>query len=221
MQGTLVYLTLWVTEQFSGEWMTSFLGFKLKGSSSLELKTDLCMLWNEQSAHSVHGPFYSIKQEEVKNYSDGKNVAPCNSYNYSIPYHHFLTLLDLANASTHIVKKKIKFLSFALTWCQLLQQLLGYAIFEGNCYLMRLLKKKTTGFWMGPFKKGVVFHLELVVILAMWFYHQGALEAFALTHGIKACCGGDRMLWRCLDTMSTQIRAHLSRTSPHTEAFRL
>ena len=67
---------------------------------------------------------------------------------------------------------------------------------------------------MGPFKKGVVFHLELVVILAMWFYHQGALEAFALTHGIKACCGGDRMLWRCLDTMSTQIRAHLSRTSP-------
>lgn len=64
------------------------------------------MLWNEQSAHSVHGPFYSIKQEEVKNYSDGKNVAPCNSYNYSIPYHHFLTLLDLANASTHIVKKK-------------------------------------------------------------------------------------------------------------------
>lgn len=109
MQGTLVYLTLWVTEQFSGEWMTSFLGFKLKGSSSLELKTDLCMLWNEQSAHSVHGPFYSIKQEEVKNYSDGKNVAPCNSYNYSIPYHHFLTLLDLANASTHIVKKKKKF----------------------------------------------------------------------------------------------------------------
>lgn len=67
------------------------------------------MLWNEQSAHSVHGPFYSIKQEEVKNYSDGKNVAPCNSYNYSIPYHHFLTLLDLANASTHIVKKKKKF----------------------------------------------------------------------------------------------------------------
>lgn len=28
------------------------LGFKLKGSSSLELKTDLCMLWNEQSTHS-------------------------------------------------------------------------------------------------------------------------------------------------------------------------
>lgn len=51
------------------------------------------MLWNEQSAHSVHGPFYSIKQEEVKNYSDGKNVAPCNSYNYSIPYHHFLNSL--------------------------------------------------------------------------------------------------------------------------------
>lgn len=67
---------------------------------------------------------------------------------------------------------------------------------------------------MGPFKKGVVFHLELVVILAMWFYHQGALEAFTLTHGIKACCGGDQVLWRCLDTMSTQIRAHLSCTSP-------
>lgn len=67
---------------------------------------------------------------------------------------------------------------------------------------------------MGPFKRGVVFHLELVVILATWFYHQGALEAFTLTHGIKACCGGDQALWRCLDTMSTQIRAHLSCTSP-------
>lgn len=37
MQGTLVYLTLWVTVQLSREWMSSFLGFKLKGSSSLEL----------------------------------------------------------------------------------------------------------------------------------------------------------------------------------------
>lgn len=67
---------------------------------------------------------------------------------------------------------------------------------------------------MGPFKKGVVFHLELVVILAMGFYHQGALEPFTLTHGIKACCGGDQVLRRCLDTMRTQIRAHLSHTSP-------
>lgn len=47
---------------------------------------------------------------------------------------------------------------------------------------------------MGPFKKNVVFHLELVVILVMRFYHQGALEAFTLTHGIKAYCGGDQVL---------------------------
>lgn len=62
-----------------------------------------------------------------------------------------------------------------------------------------------------------MFHLELVVILAMWFYHQGALEAFTLTHGVKACCGDDWVLWRCLDTIRTQIRAYLSRTSPHTK----
>lgn len=62
---------------------------------------------------------------------------------------------------------------------------------------------------MGPFKKGVVFHLELVVILATWFYHRGALEPFTLTHGVKARCGGDQVLSRCLDTMRRQIRAHL------------
>jgi len=67
---------------------------------------------------------------------------------------------------------------------------------------------------MGPFKKRVVFHLELVVILATGFYHQRALEPFTLTHGIKVRCGGDQVLWRCLDTMRTQIRAHLSPTSP-------
>lgn len=59
--------------------MTSFLGFKLKGSSSLELKTDLCMPWNEQSTLSVHRPFYSgcndTTKKGVKNYSDGKNVV--------------------------------------------------------------------------------------------------------------------------------------------------
>lgn len=55
--------------------MTSFLGFKLKGSSSLELKTDLCMLWNEQSTHSdLSTVAVATTQEEVKNYSDGKNV---------------------------------------------------------------------------------------------------------------------------------------------------
>lgn len=55
-------------------------GFKLKGSSSLELKTDLCMLWNEESNHSVHRPYYSgcyCKTKEAKNYSDDKNVIQC------------------------------------------------------------------------------------------------------------------------------------------------
>lgn len=50
--------------------MTSFLGFKLKGSSSLELKTDLCMLWNEQSTHSVSVDLsalvVAIKQKDIK-----------------------------------------------------------------------------------------------------------------------------------------------------------
>lgn len=87
--------------------------------------------------------------------------------------------------------------------CHIWGKLLPYAPF-----------KKTTGFSMGPFKKGVVFHLGLVVILAKWFHHQGALEAFTLTHGIKACCGGDQVLQRCLDTMRTQIRAHLCRAPP-------
>lgn len=80
--------------------------------------------------------------------------------------------------------------------------------------------KKATGFWIGPFKKRVVFHLKLVVILAMVFYHQGALKAFTLTHGSKACCGGDQVLWRCLDTIRTQIRAYLCCASPHTKMFR-
>lgn len=61
--------------------MTSFLGFKLKGSSSLELKTDLCMLWNEQSTQytDLSTLAVTIKQKEVKNYSDGKNVVQYNS----------------------------------------------------------------------------------------------------------------------------------------------
>lgn len=54
--------------------------------------------------------------------------------------------------------------------------------------------KETTFFLIGPFKNRVVFHFGLVVILAMGFYHQGALEPFTLTHGIKACCGGDQVL---------------------------
>lgn len=48
---------------------------------------------------------------------------------------------------------------------------------------------------MGPFKKNVALHLELVVILAMGFYDQRTLEAFALTHGIKAHCGGVQVLF--------------------------
>lgn len=53
-------------------------GFKLKGSSSLELKTDLCMLWNEESNHSVHRPYYSGCYCKTKeDYSDDKNVIQC------------------------------------------------------------------------------------------------------------------------------------------------
>ncbi len=61
--------------------MTSFLGFKLKGSSSLELKTDLCMLWNEQSTHSVHRPFYSGSNYKTKRGKELqlKNVVQYNS----------------------------------------------------------------------------------------------------------------------------------------------
>lgn len=66
-------------------------------------------------------------------------------------------------------------------------------------------KKKPTEFWMGPFKKGVAFHLELVVILAMGFYRHGSIYTHTWQQGL---------LWRCLDTMITQIRAHLSFTSP-------
>lgn len=52
--------------------MTSFLGFKLKGSSALELKTDLCILWNEQglslSTQAFFTPAVTPKQKELKNY---------------------------------------------------------------------------------------------------------------------------------------------------------
>lgn len=77
-------------------------------------------------------------------------------------------------------------------------------------------KKKPVGFEWVLLKKwgGGVFHLEMVVILAMSIYHQGALEPFTLTHGIKACCGSAQVLWRSLDTMSLQIKAHLYHTSP-------
>lgn len=46
---------------------------------------------------------------------------------------------DMGNASYILLKKKL--LSFWLTWCQLLGQLLGYAIFEGKLLPYVPLKK--------------------------------------------------------------------------------
>lgn len=106
-------------------------------------------------------------------------------------------------------------LSFTLTWCPFFSTAIGKRHFWGKLLPYVPLKKKNAGVWMGPFKKRAVFHLELVVILAMWFfYHQGALEALTLTHGINAWCGDDQVLWRCLDTIKAQIRAHLSHIHP-------
>lgn len=125
--------------------MTSFLGFKLKGSSSRELETDLCVLWNNKvlsRCADLSALALPIKQRKVKNYSDGKNVAQCTSWG-CVRSEHSSQLFLLSQIKVmccvylYIYRKK-KILSFAPTWCQLLQQLLGYAIFEGNCYLMRL-----------------------------------------------------------------------------------
>ena len=58
-----------------------FLGFKLKGSSSLELKTDLRRLWNEQSTHSLarHGDLLlsGCTYKTNRNYNDGRNAIFC------------------------------------------------------------------------------------------------------------------------------------------------
>lgn len=159
--------------------MTSFLGFKLKGSSFLELKTDLCILWNEHCSLTkciVHSALtLTIKHKLVQ--------GPCLCHVQEAVYNYSVSLFWI-KLLFKIILFKIK--NFDVTW---------HSVSYFNSYwampylreiatLRSLKKKKTLGFWMGPFKREAVFHLVLVVILAMWFHHQGALEAHTWLQGV-------------------------------------
>lgn len=99
---------------------------------------------------------------------------------------------------------------------QLLQRLSGYAIFKGNCYLMCLKGKKTHWVFEWDLLKGRQCFIQCW--WSFWHCDFTTKEPWKLTRGFKACCGGDHVLWRCLDNTNQSLSLLLF---PHTEMFSL
>lgn len=138
------------------------LEFKLKGSSPLELKTDLCMLWNEPSAPSVPGPFYTDWNYKTKRgwelqwWEEFSTVQVLRLHTIIAFLTTIFTIFDMANASYILLKKKASFIladmvsvtSTVIGLCHIWGKLLPYVPLKKE-----EKKEETTRFWMGAFKK--------------------------------------------------------------------